>query len=403
MLLPLQQARKCKAAGDLDGAARVLEEALREGAADIEVLRELADVRARRGQMQRAHEALDAALQLLNGRTDPEAIRKRAELDERRSWIHFREGNILEARSLCLDLLARLGDGERSYAALLADVHNTLGGVAWQEGRIDDAMAEIGKSITLYDAAKHRVGAAHSRLNLGVLCFSRGDWNRARRYLVQSRRIRAGAGWLQGMAANLLNLGLLEMASGKLTQARRYLEESEETSRNAGEEHDRVLAVIALAHLDLLERRIDDAAARLEPVLRMRTLTDDAHAQALWLMALVELARGAGDRALQLARESRRRARTSGSVDSEADACRALGVIHRAERHFAEAKTELEESIALAKKADDPYRRGLALFELSTVLHALGDGRAAELAAEAMGIFRRLGARYDLTRAKFKV
>lgn len=387
----MQRILRLKAAGDLDRAAREAEEALRleDPAMRIELLRELADIRAKKGQWRAAQEALDKGLALA-GTMDEQ----RDPLLERRAWIFFREGNFSDARRLCDQLIARLRDSNR--VALLADLHNTLGGVAWQEGRIDDAMAAIAESISLYDLARNQAGAAHSRLNLGILCFARGDWQRARRYLVQSRRIRAASGSTHGLALVLFNLGLVEMASGKLTLARRYLDESAERSRSAGEEHEALFADMALAQIDLLENRIDDAAARLGTVMRLRqSLDGDALVQALWLQALIESRRGHLEHALELARDARRRARATGIAESDADACRALGTIYRTAGRPDDAKRALEESLAMARKANDPYRRALAELELSQVLRDPARSNAA------ISVFKRLGAKYDLIRAKF--
>ena len=390
----LRRIIKWKEAGELDRAAKAVEDALRdETPRRIELLRELADIRAKKGQWRVAHDAIDSALKLL--RANGDAMLEHALL-ERRAWVLFREGKLAEARQLCGRLIEAMRDNRDANGALLADLHNTLGGILWYEGRIDEAMAEIAESIALYDATRNAAGAAHSRLNLGVLCFARGDWKRARRYLVQSRRIRVGSGCTQGLASNLLNLGLVEMASGKLTVARRYLNESASASRAAGEEHEELIAELALAQADVLEHRFDSAGGRVEPILRARrALGDDIYVQALWLSALVEQGRGNLDRALDLARDAHRKARANGIVETEADVCRALGIIYRTTGALADAKLSFDESIRLAKIANDPYRRALALFESSTVTR---DRAEAE---EAVAVFKRLGAHYDLTRARF--
>ena len=153
---------------------------------------------------------------------------------------------------------------------------------------------------------------------------------------------------------------------------------------------------MGLAQIDLLENKIDDAAARLGTVLRMRQLlSGDSLVQALWLQALIESRRGNIDQALDLARDARRKAKLTGIADSEADACRALGTIYRTAGRLDDAKVVLEESLTLSRKCNDPYRRALAELELAQVL------RDPARTSSAISVFKRLGAKYDLTRAKF--
>jgi len=408
--LVLQEAARLKAGGRLADAARLLEDELRSrkaanAPADIDLFVELADVFAKQGAWAKANGAIDRGLASMRAGADDSAEVK---LLERRAWIAFREGKLGDAFQIADALIREIDEGR--HPALLASLYNTLGGVTWQQGRIVEAIAAVGRAAELYERTGDHAGLANARTNLGVLYFNQGLWSKAAQNFADSDRVLLEIGWTTGRASNLLNLGWLEVSLGNHADGRKHLEESLRLSLESGEEYDVGHAEIALAHLDLIEAHIDDAGRHLDSVLqRTHCICDDDVVQASWLKALVACDRGGVDEAIELAERARSIARKSQLIESESDCCRALGIAYARGQNHAEAERLLQEAVDLSGRASDPYRRALALFELGVIYHdAAGrqlrndDARrdSRQKIEEAAQVFEQLGARHDLQRAR---
>ena len=103
--------------------------------------------------------------------------------------------------------------------------------------------------------------------------------------------------------------------------------------------------------------------------------------------------------------------RASGLSEKETECLYALGIIHAHAGEYTRTSALLQQSIELAREQNDPYRQGLALFELARTLGSIWvqAGRpspdtthtqALTALAEASEIFQTLGAAHDLTQAQ---
>lgn len=400
----LSEARSAKSAGRLNDAADMLERAIASTASTtrqrVELIRELVDVYARSGSWGRAHHRIDEGLRLLDEQPDEQHDDLQASLLERRAWVLFRQSRLQEAISIARPLASRLSLSGNSDA-LRADLHNTLGGIAWQQGDVDTAVEQVRRAAELYERARNTFGSANARMNLGILHFSRGEWPESAEAFEEADRLRRESGWATGRAASLLNLGLLHMAMGQHEQARREIEESLHVSHDAGEQYDVAHAYIALAQLDLTENRTDDACRHLDDALAAEDcICDDDRVQAGWLKALIECDRGGHERGVAIATDARKIAQHANLRESEADCCRALGIAYRRGKQYDHAERMLRESVALSEQVGDSYRRALALLELgATTLEAQRRDEARPHFDEATREFERLGAQHDLSRA----
>lgn len=382
----LDHARTLRLTGRVGEAAELLashlhtrEEKL---SARLALLHELAEQQLRAGKWDAAIRSIDDALELAD---DDES---RWKLEERKAWALFRKGHLREARAAAESLNGSLTDAKSR-----AGLHNTLGGIAWQAGRCDDAFQHVSRAAAYFEEAGDRFGAATAHTNLGVLAYSQGRWSTAEQHFAAADQVRDDLGCIAGRAVNLLNLGLLRMAMGDHVQARENLEDAVRFARQAAEPYDESRAEIALAQLDLLQSRFDDASAHLESVLAAReSINDDDVVQASWMKALVECDRGAVQQGMRLAEEARQIARGHNLLESEADCCRALASAYARSQQEEMASELLDEAIRLA--AGDPYRRGLALLDKAVLR------RDRENLDEATRLFEQLGARYDLRRAE---
>ncbi len=283
--------------------------------------------------------------------------------------------------------------------------------VAWHEGRLDVAIDDVERAITLFARANDRCGMANTKTNLGVLFLTNGEWDKATDALRESEEIRQSIDWTTGLSSNLLNLGWLLALRGERVEARQKLDESLRIASETGEEYDIAHAELALAYLDFLEDQVTDACRHLDSLLLYRdSISDGEVIQAQWLRALIECSQGSPERGVLLATEARQLARDSRLVDSEVDACRALGVAHARCENFEEAERYLAESADLADRRGDPYRRGLALLELGLLYERAAGrqpsgverwrGEVQKQVEEAGRLFRRLGARIEIARTE---
>jgi tetratricopeptide (TPR) repeat protein len=402
----LERARTLKAAGQLSEAATFLEGSLTTAPTTehVDLLRELADVRAKQGAWNDADTRVGEALRLAEGDDIATAL-----LLERRAWIYFRQGRLREAEQLARKILGNLD--EDKYPAVAAALHNTIAGITWRLGNLANAIPDLARASDLFERAGDRCGTANAKTNLGVIYLTNGEWEKAARALKESETIRHEIGWVTGRSSNLLNLGWLEAVRGDRDDARKHLSESLKIATDAGEEYDIAHAELALAYLDFLEERVDDACKHIDSVLgRDACICDDDRVQAQWLKALIECDRGGAEKGVALASEARQLAQKSQLIESEADSCRALGIAQGRCENFEEAERSLTESAELAQRAGDPYRRALALLELALLYERAAARQPSgpqrwrkEVQTqldEATRVFNGLGARIDFERAE---
>ncbi|MDX1522035.1 MAG: adenylate/guanylate cyclase domain-containing protein, partial [Anaerolineae bacterium] len=102
----------------------------------VEALRQMADICQREGNYNDALSYLESGLDVLgkNGRqTQPDLWRS---LVDRLAWTRFRQGQLEEAFRLASSAIEHLGPNDVRQPTKLASLFNTLGGVAWQQGRL---------------------------------------------------------------------------------------------------------------------------------------------------------------------------------------------------------------------------------------------------------------------------
>ena len=95
----------------------------------LESIRELADIRAREGNFELAHELLQRGLDLLGDKGRVEYPGQWRRLIDRTAWVTFRQGKLEEAFNLADLALFNAETWELEDPITLASLHNTLGGV----------------------------------------------------------------------------------------------------------------------------------------------------------------------------------------------------------------------------------------------------------------------------------
>src|SRR5215203_5575432 len=263
--------RRLKVAGRFADCEREIERALDTNGSLSKVERasmlyELSDVGSKIGAWHRAQSAIDEALELLGPDAEAEHGPLWTTLMERRAWIYFRQNRLRDARLTALKVLPQL-ELDDANAAVLGSLYNTLGGIAYQEGRSVDGIRATERSIEYYERAGNPSGLATARTNLGVLLLTEGKWTEAAEQFAESDRQRRDLPDQTGRSSNLLNLGLLELSLGEHDIARDHLEESLNMSEETGEDYVAAHAQLALAYLALLEARVDEADQYLDAAM----------------------------------------------------------------------------------------------------------------------------------------
>jgi len=427
--------RALKLTGEYTAAAQVLaqaESALQSACAPpadlLEVWRELADVRQREGDFDAAVLCLERGLAMAEQAGDVRTGGR--SLRDRLAWVRFRQGNLGEALRLAQKTLAECDLAQPDEPLLLASLHNTLGGVYWQMGELDQATHHVERSLELYKSWGYVWGMAIGHTNLGVLDVVRGQWPRALANLETAYALRRDNGYVAEQALTLNNLGLLRMQMGDLARAHADWEACLTLSQRLGDDFGVVLAQIGLAHLAVLAARWDDAATHLEAAQALLASAGaDEAAQVRWLAALVQtelrqhpLGQGAPSASSELALNAVKgqalaaglesaalalqTARAAGLAEAETDSLRVLGDLQGRAGAFAEAEAHLRQAAVLAEGRRDLYRQGLALLALGRLyLVRMRDDAAAcagwqDRAEQALSAaernFARLGAGHQL-------
>ncbi len=379
----------------------------------IEALRELADIRAREGELDYAIQLLKQGMTLLGetGRTDYPINWRR--LADRLAWVYFRQRNLDEAHNLVDLALLDTQTWEAEDPITIASLYNTIGGIYWTRSRFSDAIESVEHSLEIYKNLHYHWGMANALTNLGVLHFSTEKWPQAVDYLEQADRLRREYGDDPERPINLKNLGEVLIDMGDYQNARSKLETSREISRRLGLDIARTYAEFGLCRLAIVEGDLKQARQHLQHVRALIESLDEQNDRVVHyfqLEALIEIqdqnydiAKASAERALETARQGE-------MLDKQVDLLRVLGILHTRLGMFEQAETFLRSSIELAQKASDRFSEAKAQYELG-LLYQRWSSEAAELQAQymeqaeilleaAIRIFETLGAYHDLQLAK---
>ncbi len=418
--------RALKYAGQFATAGQVLTEALENlwhwsGAVEpaalrfilVENLRQLADVRQREGIYDRALAYLETGLQALGEDGAPQEPGLWRSLLDRMAWIWFRQGQLDEAFALASKATAGLDPAQTSDPIRLASLYNTLGGISWHQGNLDEAIGYVERSLDLYESLGYLWGTAIAYGNLGILYYVLGNWSRATEYYERAFAVQQIIGSPEAQAVSFDNLGLLHMAMGQHDAARRELEAGLSIRQRLGETWGTAQSHVNLAHLALVQFRFEEAAKHAEAAMSLSDAINSAEIQvpANWCLAMIQAERGELEAGLQTAEHALELAQTAQFMEGETDCRRVLGILHARAGQPAQAETHLQDSLELCRKQNARYRQGLALLELGRVLQdriradqPLNNNRwqakALAVLGEASGLFRSLGAAYDLRMAQ---
>ena len=361
----------------------------------IESLRQIADVRQREGIYDSAQRHLLTGLQLLISVSESDSASTRHALLERIAWIHFRQGQLDKAQAVAQRVLDEINPNSVKDPIILASLYNTMGGIAWQQNRLDDAIERVKQSLQLYDGLGYYYGTAVGYGNLGILYYQQGNWPKASHYYEIALSMHQMIGNRDGQAVSLDNWGILYLAMGQHDKAQVDLEAALTIRQQLGDQWGVAQTHSNLAQLALVQGNIADSAQHAQSALSMSENIDskELRAEALWITALVCAEQNELHRGINKAQQSLRLAREAGLVQQEAHSLRVLGRLHHligdSDQH---AISLLQQALTLGQRRNDPYLEGLVLVELAH-LYQTGDQAIAKACLKkAAARFERIGA-----------
>ena len=379
----------------------------------IEALRELADIRAREGDLDYAVQLLTQGIDLLgeNGR-DLHPITWRRLVD-RLAWVYFRQRNLDEAYNLVDLALLDTPTWEAEDPITMASLYNTIGGIYWTRSRFSDAIECVEHSLEIYKNLHYHWGVANSLTNLGILHFSTEKWGQAVDYLEQADQLRREYGDDPERPVNLKNLGEVLIDIGDYQNARTKLEASREISLRLGLDIARTDAEFGLCRLAIIEGNLVEARRYHESIKsRIESFDDtsDRKANYYLLEALIEVEERKLDQAQKSAYLALSLAKDGGMSDKHVEALRVLGAIHTKMGLFEQAETFLNSSRELAQQLSDRFSEAKAFYELGLLFMSWREPNPARNIQnlkqaegsldEAIRIFEALGAKHYLQQAK---
>jgi tetratricopeptide (TPR) repeat protein len=241
--------------------------------------------------------------------------------------------------------------------------------------------------------------AAHTLL-LGAVSHIRGNWERARTYLLRCDELFATAGPSFVAVSMVAARAPCLIWEGQWEEARGYLESILELSRSMHARPSEHHALFRLAELELLEGRPHAAVTRLEP-LATSALEWSYAVPLLSTLARAYLEVDDLPRAEPLAERAVAEAHRLGTWVTGIDAVRVQGMVAARKGNYDGATKSFEEGIQRARAMPFPYAQ-------AQLLHAYGllewqqgyHAAAGAKLAEARAIFERLGATTDIQRLR---
>jgi class 3 adenylate cyclase/tetratricopeptide (TPR) repeat protein len=319
-------------------------------------------------------------------------------------------------RSVVLSRLGRFREavevGEEALA--LARQDGDLPTQAWALSMLTMSLDSLGllrravecneEGIRLYEKAGDLAGLWSSHANLAAVYLKLGDVRKSLEHDEISLGLASRIGDVNGIATQHLNVGADLTQLGEARAAITHLEEavSLRTQRGVGPG----LIGFALALLAQAQLRVGDFEAAEQAIVEGRSMLESLNAQGMLLdVGIVEaelsLAEGRLEEAELTCKKVASSAKAMGVEASEAQALCMLGRVRVAQGRPHEAIPYLERCVTVAQQGEYAYEHAQALAVLAEAKAACAedDESCEDLLFEAIRMFEKMGARYDLEKA----
>jgi class 3 adenylate cyclase/tetratricopeptide (TPR) repeat protein len=393
---PTELARVWEAVGDVSELAGLYADAeeayaqARERDPHPRLLLKEGVIRERFGRYAEALRWYNRGLRSLDELAPEEQNLMRAELGLAYAGVRVRQGEFVDGAGWC----KRVAEEANEDGNLPALAHAYyLMHLAYISNRSPERSALRGLALPIYEELDDLLGQANVLNNLGVDAYYEGRWQEALEHYDRSKDLRERIGDVVGAATITNNIGEIKSDQGYLTTAGGLAEEAREVFATAGH---RLLLTHALSNLGRIaarEGRLDDAHGLLQEALAIAVeiesagLVQEVEARlAEWavLARKPEQALEGVESALAGIRES------GGGSLQNALAHRTRGYALEQLGRIDKALAAYEQSLELARAADESYELALTLGAIGDLKTRAGENASAE-AAEARGLLARLG------------
>jgi class 3 adenylate cyclase/tetratricopeptide (TPR) repeat protein len=373
-------------AAEAHGRARSL--AVEDPATQARLLRKEGLVHERTGDYDRALEAYDLGLQLIEDAAGDSGAAGAA-LEVAYAGVRFRQGRHDQAVRWA-ERAVEHGEaaGDRGVVAHARYLRGTA--LAIGLGRAE-AVDDLERALGIYEQLGDFLGQGNVLNNLGIVRYYQGRWDDALEHWARSREAKERAGDVVNVAIQANNEGEILSDQGQLERARELFREALRVHRAAG------YAIGVAVDLANLGR----AAARSGDFEEARALLGEAlgRFEEIGSEGFVLETRVRQAEAAMLAGEHRdayEHATAAGSAAAETPvlatvAERVAGYAALQNRDPVTARRHLERSLELAREAGTPYEVGLTLQALAELARRGGGGEPVELEREARELLAGLG------------
>lgn len=313
------------------------------------------------------------------------------------------------------DLLAVAGTAEKAgdlaaaraaYEAVAGNANGSLaaaakfhlGRIAWQQGRLDEAMAHYAEAREQAVLARNSDVRARAENGIGAVHFARGEYAQARASYALALELADDPG-LHGKI--LLNLGVLAALQGEPDVARTFYHRSRERFARGGDEAGAAMVMHNLGLLHADRGEWEEANEAYRACLEFSERLGDHQRIANVLLNHCEVLRATGDVAAALAQAERALALHTeiGNEIGRGEALRWTGALLRSLDRAGHARAEhlLAEAIRIATRHRANLLHAEAARELGELKLSRGDRTGAlQWLERARASFAELGGSVEL-------
>jgi class 3 adenylate cyclase/tetratricopeptide (TPR) repeat protein len=316
-----------------------------------------------------------------------------------RSLVYTRMGRYEDALALA-EQSVKLAK-EHNDASLEAHALTRLFVPCLELGLFARAMEASRRAVELCEDLGDIGAEAIARGNLAICYHATGDVKSALEQHQLARSLELRLGNSTGLAMSDNNIAELMLTMGRFGEALSHLEA---VVRHCEENEAVGLMGIALMTSARVRVRMGELAEAPSAIAQAKGLLKKAQAEGVLLEAeLVEaeldLAQQRRDDAVKKAQRALEGARAAKARLTELNALLFLGSLNIEREDFERAESQVDQSLEMAMGMEMVYEQGLAYFALARLRAASGKGPPREPLQEAIAIFERTSAEYDLRKA----
>ncbi|MEQ8382484.1 MAG: tetratricopeptide repeat protein [Coleofasciculus sp. A1-SPW-01] len=279
------------------------------------------------------------------------------------------QGEVAKAREH-LEQALELANDHDNLATLKANSWHELGIIKLNQGRFQDAIALFQKSLEIQRRLGDVQAEAVTLNGLANIYIQQGKIEKAIALFKQSLELQRRVGNVQGEAATLNNLAAIDVQQGKIKRAIALFQQSLEIQRRLGDVQGEAATLSNLAGTYVYTEEIEEAIALFQRSLELQQRIGNVKGEAAILhqLAYIHAHQGDIDTAITLYQKSLNLTQRIGDVQGEAATLNNLAFIYAQQEEVEEAITLLQQSLDLTQRIGDVQNQATTLAMLGQLL-----------------------------------